>query len=238
MKRYSAWRSEEAADGVDPLAKLKYPKQVEALPGRIAEDELIEQALSKLSKWNDHPSNVRDHALVSLLMYTGCRRSEVARMRIEDVDFGASTISIPLAKGNRSRVVPLHPSLARTLRRWITQKATRTHASSPWLWPGLGGAAMLPDSISGALDALSKRCGLAKPLRCHEFRRRLASTWIQRGGTDPELMLICGWRSPHMAARYRREHRRPCDRAVSAALLRRASQDQDRPRPTQGLNGG
>jgi len=205
LKRYSAWWAEEA-DEADPLTKLRYPRQVEPLPGRIAEDDLIEQALSTLSRWNEHPSNVRDHALVSLLKYTGCRRSEVARMRVEDLDFEARTIALPLTKGNRSRVVPLHPSLARSLRRWLAQKATRAHASSPWLWPGLDGTAMLPDSISGALDALSKRCGLTKPLRAHEFRRRLASQWIQRGGSDPELMLICGWRSPHMAARYRQQH--------------------------------
>lgn len=160
-------------------------------------------ALRALARFNEHPTNVRDHALVSLLKYTGMRRSEVSRMRVEHVDFDERTIEIPYAKGNRSRKVPLHPTLARTLRRWIAQKP----AGSPWLWPGHGGGqAIRPDSLSGILDRLSVRCGLPRPLRAHEFRRRLASEWIRRGGSDPELMLIAGWRSPAMAARYRKDH--------------------------------
>lgn len=205
LKRYSAWWAEEH-DEHDPLLKLKYPKQIEPLPARIVEDETIEQALKALTRWSEHPSNVRDHALVSLLKYTGMRRSEISRMRVEHVDFGVNTIEIPYAKGNRSRTVPLHPALARSLRRWIAQRALRTHGGTPWLWPGHCGAAMRPDSISGALDKISQRCGLPRPLRAHEFRRRLASEWIRRGGSDPELMLIAGWRSPAMAARYRKEH--------------------------------
>lgn len=205
LKRYSAWWAEENDDH-DPLSKLKYPKQIEPLPGRIADDATIDMALKALSRWSVHRNNVRDHALVSLLKYTGMRRSEIARMRVEHIDFDANTIEIPYAKGNRSRTVPMHPTLVRSLRRWIGQRAKTPHADRPWLWLGHGGLPMRPDSISGALDSMSRRCGLPRPLRAHEFRRRLASEWIRRGGTDPELMLIAGWRSPAMPARYRKEH--------------------------------
>ena len=205
LKRYSAWWAADN-EANDPLHKLKYPRQTEPLPGPIVDDELIDQALTALSRWSEHRNNARDHALVTLLKYTGMRRSEIARMRVEHVDFHANTIDIPLAKGNRSRTVPLHPTLARSLRRWIRQRSTRPHGDRPWLWPGLGGLAMRPDSISGILDSVSRRCGLPRPLRTHQFRRRLASEWIRRGGSDPELMLIAGWRSPAMPARYRQEH--------------------------------
>jgi site-specific recombinase XerD len=46
----------------------------------------------------------RDRALIEVFYATGCRLAEVARMRLEDIDFESRTIRV-IGKGNKERIV-------------------------------------------------------------------------------------------------------------------------------------
>ena len=50
---------------------------------------------------------VRNQALIRMAVYTGARRSELARMRWDDLDVDRSTISIPNGKGGKPRIVAI-----------------------------------------------------------------------------------------------------------------------------------
>ncbi len=57
----------------------------------------------------DGPLDLRDQAIVSLLITTACRNSSVRLLRLGDIDFERSTVLFRRAKGARTLQLRLHP---------------------------------------------------------------------------------------------------------------------------------
>lgn len=205
LKSFSSWWADEhAAD--DPLSGLKFPKAPMPPPGRIASDDDIRRVLGKLKNWNQHQDNVRDYALIELFRFTGMRRSEAARLTVTDVDFETMRLTVVAGKNHEPRVIPLHPRLAKSLRRYLNQREYHRYTDRPELWLGVRGP-LQANAIDRVLRRVSAVADVVPGLKTHEFRRRLAKVWIQNGGSDDLLMLVAGWRSATMPARYRQEAR-------------------------------
>lgn len=201
LKRYSKWWA-DLEDQDDPLAALKYPKQAESQPGVIVEDQNVGRALTRLKNWSECRWNSRDYALIRLLQYTGMRRSEIARMKVEHVDLENRLIQVPTTKNGVPRTVPIATELGRSLRNWLRWRE-RNGIDSEWLWVGERGGPLKPDSISGILERISNRYEITPVLRTHQFRRGLATKLAKAGVQDDFSMAILGWKSMHMPARYR-----------------------------------
>jgi integrase len=83
-------------------------------------------------------------AALSVAYGAGLRASEVAHLKVSDIDSGRMTLRVEQGKGQRDRYVMLSPQLLQLLREWW--KATRPPV---WLFPGQG---------SGALVCYTKIC--------------------------------------------------------------------------------
>ncbi len=92
--------------------------------------ELVDTARS-CDKWKAR----RRLAIVSVLAYTGLRKMECLRLRVEDVDFRTGMIHVVSRVGLKTTgseaPVPMPPALQPTLRGWLTHLG-----SCPWLFPG------------------------------------------------------------------------------------------------------
>ncbi len=115
-----------------PLAThkaLKTPKtvQVPFSPKEVA-------AVIEMLHEQEGFEGLRDLAVVELLYATGMRRAELIGLQIGDIDFGQRTIKV-LGKRNKERVLPLLPSLATTLRRYVKERNAiiSTHNQGPLL---------------------------------------------------------------------------------------------------------
>jgi site-specific recombinase XerD len=91
-------------------------------------------------------SGARDRVLLALLYNTGARVSEVASLRVSDVDLGPGASLRLHGKGRKERSVPLWKSTARLLRQWIQRIG------------GKADAALLPNIANGCMT----RSGIAK----------------------------------------------------------------------------
>jgi site-specific recombinase XerD len=78
----------------------------------------------------------RDRALIAVLWSSGLRRSEVARMRVEDLDLERRCVMVVGAKDGKPRVAPLSLEAGRYLLRYLRHRAAHQHATSPALWLG------------------------------------------------------------------------------------------------------
>ena len=205
LKSYSSWWAEEWGHE-DPLAGLRHPKQPTAAPGRIADEDDIRRVLAQLKKAR-HPNDIRDYAMLATLKYTGMRRGELVRLTVDDIDFDARRITVVAGKNGEARIVPLHPFVAVAIRRYLTHvRDTHRHSDLPALWLGRAGG-LRGDAITKIFIRISKLAELDHPLETHQLRRLLAKTWVTEGGSDDALMMIAGWKSPTMPARYRAEAR-------------------------------
>jgi site-specific recombinase XerD len=67
--------------------------------------------------------SIRDRAILETLWCSGCRRSELLGMRIEDIDWNQRTVRV-IGKGDKERPVPLTPLAAKTLRAYLNSRAS------------------------------------------------------------------------------------------------------------------
>jgi integrase/recombinase XerD len=135
---------------------------------------------------------------VMTIYAAGLRRSEVARLRISDVDSARMTITVHQGKGQKDRVVMLSPVLLETLRQYW-----RYHKPKQWLFPGES-----PDPpISGndifmVFHNAVRRAGIAKKVSPHSLRHSFATHLLESGTDLRTIRILMGHRSLKTTAQY------------------------------------
>jgi len=214
LRAFSAWWAEEYRKE-DPLKDLEFPKVPVAAPGAIVDDDVIETLRDSLTVGGSNmgPTMQRDLAILEMFVHTGMRRSELVALDVDDVDFQAARITIKPSKNGEGRIIPIHSALRVPLRRYIRlEREYHRHTEEPALFLGRDGR-LRADSITRMFKRVSERAGLDHVVGTHEFRRRFADQWISGGGADDHLMVIAGWKSAAMPARYRAANSK--DRALA-----------------------
>jgi integrase len=118
--------------------------------------------------------------LFGLLTVTGMRVGEAIALKLNEVDLDQGVLTIPRAKGNRSRLVPLHPSTGQALRRYLDLRAKHhPRPSSSSFFISENGTGLCYSTVNRWFRLLSRRIGLrtqdaAHGPRLHDLRHRFA----------------------------------------------------------------
>jgi len=67
-------------------------------------------------------NNTRDKLILSLLYYTGIRRSELLNLDWDDINLSMSTVTIRFGKGGKDRLIPLHRKVTELLDKYLDQR--------------------------------------------------------------------------------------------------------------------
>lgn len=117
-------------------------------------------------------------ALFGLLAVSGMRIGEAIALQREDVDLDAGLITIRKAKGDRARLVPLHPTAAEALRRYASVRdrlCPRPRSCAFFL--SSAGTPVLAVSLRATFREIMTRIGVqtqqVRP-RIHDLRHRFA----------------------------------------------------------------
>lgn len=158
---------------------------------------------------------------IRLLILTGCRRSEVAAMRWDEVTRDSWMIPAERAKSRRMHRVYLAP-----LSRAILAEQRR-HTESPFVFPSVTdpSKALHPDSVSTAVARLQGRSRKAHdaaaplydlpPFTVHDLRRSAASLWTEHLLAEPLLVeQMLAHAPPKLVAVYNHAARWPAQREV------------------------
>ncbi|HAT97830.1 MAG TPA: tyrosine recombinase XerD, partial [Acidaminococcaceae bacterium] len=86
----------------NPFTKVRTPKLDKRLPVFLEEGEID----SLLDLPDDSALGLRDQAVLEMLYATGCRVSELAGMRLADLDLSGLFVLLH-GKGNKDRIVPI-----------------------------------------------------------------------------------------------------------------------------------
>lgn len=200
LQRYFKWLVDEDEIKVSPMEKMHPPKIPEKPPGILSNDDIT--ALLKTCEGRDFVSR-RDMAIIRLLIDCGLRRSELANLKLSDVDLDNQTVTI-LGKGARTRIVPFGRKATRDLDRYLRVRIQHPDASSPVLWLGHVGA-MTGSGIYNIVRNRAVQAGIDHVFP-HLFRHSFAHLWLASEGTEGDLMRLAGWRSRTMLGRYGASH--------------------------------
>jgi site-specific recombinase XerD len=127
------------------------------------------------------------------------RRTELAKIKLEDMDLDRGTIRV-VGKGSRVRVVAYGRKSARDIDRYLRLRERSHYASSPYLWLGQTGP-LSDDSIYRIVKDRAKRAGVGRTY-VHLFRHTFAHEWLAHDGLEGDLMALTGWESRSMLGRY------------------------------------
>jgi len=157
------------------------------------------------------------YPVFAFVAFTGCRRSEMMRAHIDDVDFPNGTIQIREKKKSRSlavtyRRVEMHDKLKGILRTWI-----RSHPGGQWLFPSGTGEQLTPKEAAGLFNRSVAGSQWEVVEGYHVFRHSFASSCARRGIPQAYIDAWMGHTTLAMQQRYR--HLFPADRKAAIAAL-------------------
>jgi site-specific recombinase XerD len=154
------------------------------------------------------------HRVLLMTLYaTGVRRSELANMRVRDIDSKRMVVQIH-GKGLKDREVMLSKVLLEAL-----QEHWKRHRPKEWLFPG-GKWHTSPTPITSkvawqACQQAAKRCGLEKKVHPHVLRHCFATHLLDAGTDLRTIQLLLGHSSLEQTARYLHVSKRHLSAAVS-----------------------
>jgi enterobacteria phage integrase len=140
------------------------------------------------------PIGSRERTAFALHLYTGQRRSDVARMAWTDV--AENAFNVVQAKTGVRLTIPLHPNLSAALRAWPRKHVAMltTAFNKPFTYAGYGN--MMADAIAAA--GLPDRCVL------HGLRKAAARRLAEAGCSEKEIAAVTGHTTLKEVARYTR----------------------------------
>ena len=144
------------------------------------------------------PKNLGYRAMLSTMYAAGPRVSEVANLKVEDIDSGRGILWIRGGKGRRDRRTLLPPKLLELLRvywRWEHPK--------DWLFPGeKPGAPISKESIFRACQKAGQDAGISKAVHPHSLRHAFATHLLEAGVDLRTIQLLLGHAHLETTARY------------------------------------
>ena len=169
----------------NPLRKVKMFSEKDNLKERVlTEDE--EARLLAASAPHLRP-------IITGLLTTGARRSELMALRWISVDFERGTVLLTKTKAGRNRVIPINAELHEVL------TALKSRSKSEYVFTGPEGRPV--KSVRGAFVSACRRAGL-KGLRLHDLRHTFATRLIRRGVDIITVQSLLGHSSVTTTQRY------------------------------------
>jgi integrase/recombinase XerD len=162
----------------DPTVHLPYLRRPKHLPKAMKAAELARL----IARQPRTLLGLRDRALLELLYGTGMRRSEVSRLRIDDVDLDERVILIRQGKGRKDRMVPLGKRAKAVLLEYLEEARPKLlRGDGGAFFVGRGGRLFSESAVTHRVIQLGRRLGLN--LGPHVLRHSCA-THLLRGRAD------------------------------------------------------
>jgi len=121
----------------NPVSSIGKPKVPQALPRYLTRNE-VEKLLSQLAlfPWGSEYESIRNETIIYTFLYSGVRLRELLGLRVMDVSLDEQQLFISMGKGQKDRVIPIHPTLAIRLRTYLEARRRKGN-TSVWLFTGL-----------------------------------------------------------------------------------------------------
>lgn len=170
LRSFFSWLCAEDIIRKNPMRKIKSPRFDRGRSRRALSQEQME-------KLREACQTCKEQALIEFLVSSGCRLSEAAGLRLEDINWRERS-AVVCGKGNKSRTVYFSVRAKLMLEKYLRQRkggeALFASVKTPY-------SAMKPRAVQRALKRLGERAGIH--VHPHLLRHTFA-TQALAGGMD------------------------------------------------------
>ena len=240
IRSLAIWLVDEGLLGVNPFrrsrrrASLNPLLPTEETPTKSATLEDL-RALERGCA-GEGPLDLRDRAIVAILVTTAARNSSVRLLRIGDVDFERALILFRRAKGGKTLELALQPGAAAALSAYIERGRPALLGTVPigprqdvgadpgWLFPSGRAGERRPLSMNALSLMLTRRYhaggGSLRYFGSHRIRHGTATLLVNNGMPLEEVSRYLGHSSTITTRRYARQTPEALGERAAAALAR------------------
>lgn len=190
LKTFLYWyEAEDAPDGWrNPIRRVKAPKVPEQLLDPAPLDDLA--ALVKAA-------DVRDRAILLVLVDTGLRAGELVALNVTDFDQAEAVLFVRHGKGGLARVAPLGPRARRALRQWLRVRPD----DGPAMFCSADSGRLTYWGLREILRRLSIQAKVKAPT-LHSIRRAFGLGMLRAGTDLLTVSRLLGHSSPSQTPKY------------------------------------
>ncbi len=168
----------------NPVRELPRPRKERRLPEVLSRKEVV--ALLRAAP------NARDRAILMLAYSTGLRVSEIARLRIRDIDTQRGVIHIRGGKGAKDRQTLLSPLAYEALRLHVRANHP-PGGETEWIFPGRReGTHLTPRLLELVLVRAREKARIERRATPHTLRHSFATHLLENGTSLRTIQELLG----------------------------------------------
>jgi integrase/recombinase XerD len=119
VRAFFKWAARQNRLLYNPASEIDLPKLEKRLPKHILNVQEVETILSQCNL--SDPLGVRDRAMIETIYSTGMRRSELAQLKVIDLDFERGTVMVRQGKGRKDRMIPIGERALAWIKRYLDE---------------------------------------------------------------------------------------------------------------------
>ncbi|CAO81518.1 site-specific tyrosine recombinase/integron integrase [Candidatus Cloacimonas acidaminovorans] len=173
----------------NPMEKIKRPKYEVPLPKCFTEEEV--RTLLSIPD-TDSPFGIRNKAILETLYSSGLRISELAGIRLQDIDLKRGLVRVT-GKGNKQRIVPLGSYAIEAINNYLKVRPQFMRENSPdLLFLTKSGKAFDTKQLDIILKRYFELVAKAKGYSPHSLRHSFATHLLSRGADLRAIQELLG----------------------------------------------
>lgn len=144
--------------------------------------------------------SLRNKAIITLLLFTGIRSSDIANLSLDAINWKDETITISQQKTGHLLQLPLTPLIGNTIFDYLTQERPHTNCNRLFLSETRPYSPLANNSIENIVAKIFKLAGIRQApgerKGTHIFRHNVASSMLENGIRHPVISKVLGHSSP------------------------------------------
>lgn len=127
LKKYYEFLQRKKKVSENPVSNIPKQKKNVKPPVFLSEKEvrkILRAIKTDRRRGVTEKDRLRDYAMIKILVSTGLRATELANLKIKDIDFKKSKLQVVSGKGNKDRIVPLGESTLQSIIDYLQTRQT------------------------------------------------------------------------------------------------------------------
>jgi integrase/recombinase XerC len=195
IRKFFTFLEENSILAANPAHTVKGARREEKEPNILYK----EQYKALLYEASD---NIRDYAIIQTFLQTGIRLSELANLRVDDVDFEHRLLTVRQGKGKKDRQIPLVDDAVKALRNYMRYRNTQLMVDDEIFFLAKNGTSLNVSTVKYTVAKYVKRAGIRKKTGVHTLRHTFGAHKADKNMSLATLQELMGHKKKETTLKY------------------------------------